>query len=114
MHAFGNAFLQNEEYDGWGEVIRSEGKMVYFDGTGLVPARIKSRLKPNDNAGEQIRLDRSLNRVSVIKSLGGLLMDGNGGGSGDGSKSNTNPNPTNTPNTNNPSSNNKGSQQNKY
>ncbi|HEV3435810.1 MAG TPA: hypothetical protein VG122_00530, partial [Gemmata sp.] len=102
MHAFGNAFLQNEKYDGWGEVIRSEGKMVWFDGTGLVPARIKSRFNGNDSAGQQIRLDRSINRVSVYKSLGGMLIEGSS--IDDNSKSNTNPNPPNTPNPNNPSS----------
>lgn len=102
MHAYGNAFLQNPEYDGWGEVIRSEGKMVYFDGTGLVPARIKSRIKGNDNAGQQIRLDRTSDKVTVVKSLGGMLIDGDI----DDSKSTTNPNNPNPPNSNNPSSNN--------
>jgi len=110
MHAYGNAFFQNEKYDGWGEVIKSEGKMVWFDGTGLVPARIKSRFTGNDSTGQQIRLDRSSNRVSVYKSLGGMLTEGSS--IDDNSKNNTNPNPPNTPNPNNPSSN-KGSIPNK-
>ena len=78
MHAFGNAFLQNEKWDGWGEVIRSEGKVVWLDGTGLMPAHIKSRFENNDQAGQQIRFERDTNRYTINNSLGGTIIDGAG------------------------------------
>jgi hypothetical protein len=73
MDAHGNAYLQNEEYDGWGEVITHDGKVIVFDGTGSIPARIKSRFKGNDNSGRQIIYDRATKHYQVIDSIGGTI-----------------------------------------
>jgi hypothetical protein len=105
MHAYGNAFFQNEKYDGSGNVIRSEGKVVWFDGDSLTPARLKSRFKGDDHAGRQIRLDRSVNAIKVIESLGGALIDKNGGS--DSSKNGPGKSSPNSPSTT-PSGTNRG------
>jgi hypothetical protein len=104
MHAFGNAFMRNNEYEGWGEEIRSEGKIVWFDGKGQVPARLKSRFKWNDNSGALIRFDRSVNRYTVYNGLGGVLVDGNG--IYDENRPLAPPPPTANPNAKDPKSNN--------
>lgn len=81
MEAYGNAYLQNEEYDGWGEVVTYDGKVIVFDdGSGFerrvtnpIPARIKSRFKGNDNSGRRIIFDRATNHYQVIDSVGGTI-----------------------------------------
>jgi hypothetical protein len=106
MHAFGNAFLQNEKYDGWGEVIRSEGKTVWFDGSGQVPARIKDRFKATENSGQMIRLDRGENQYHVRNSIGGTFIEGD---NFDSNRSNQ-PSPA-KPTTPPPTNNGRGNQQ---
>ncbi len=73
MHAYGNASLQNDEYDGWGEVIKSEGNKVTFQGSKLHDARIKSRFKGDDIPGETVVYDRTTRDFTVLKSSGGTL-----------------------------------------
>jgi hypothetical protein len=81
MEAYGNAYLQNEEYDGWGEVVTHTGKQIVFDdGTGFerrvtnpIPARIKSRFKSDDNSGRRIIYDRETNHYQVIDAVGGTI-----------------------------------------
>jgi hypothetical protein len=107
MHAFGNAYLRNDDYEGWGDEIRSEGKIVWFESKGLVPARIKARFKSNDNSGEKIRVDRGQNSYTVIKSIGGMIVEGNGVLDETRSKAPPMPNPNNNPNNKN---NNNGNQ----
>jgi len=74
MIAYGNAFVQNDEYDGWGDTITYEGRQVILDGTGAVPARIKGRFKGNDQAGQRIIFDRATNHYTVEGSLGGTIF----------------------------------------
>jgi hypothetical protein len=74
MIAYGNAFVQNDEYDGWGDTITHEGRQVILDGAGAVPARIKSRFKGNDQAGQRIIFDRATNHYTVEGSLGGTII----------------------------------------
>jgi lipopolysaccharide export system protein LptA len=79
MQAFGNAYLRNEEYDGWGETIENNGKLVIFDGMGLVPARIKGRFNGNDQSGKRIIYDRATNHYKVEGSVGGTITQGGTG-----------------------------------
>ena len=73
MHAHGDAYLQSEEYEGWGEVIQSEGKLVRLFGMNAIPARIKSRFGGKDQPGEIITYDRATDYYKVDGSLGGTL-----------------------------------------
>jgi len=73
MKATGNAYLRNDEYDGWGETIEVVGKTVIFEGMESVPARIKSRFNGNDQTGKKIIFDRATNHYTVEGSLGGTL-----------------------------------------
>ena len=73
MHAYGNANLQNEDYDGWGEVIKSEGNRVTFQGTKLNDARVRSRFKSDIQTAETIIYDRTTKDFSSINSNGGTL-----------------------------------------
>jgi hypothetical protein len=76
MKATGNAYLQSQEYDGWGETIELVGKTVIFVGEGSVPARIKNRFNGNDQTGKKIIFDRATNHYKVEGSLGGTLSPG--------------------------------------
>ena len=76
MKAAGNAYLQSQEYDGWGETIEVVGKTVIFEGEGSVPARIKNRFNGNDQTGKKIIFDRATNHYKVEGSLGGTLSPG--------------------------------------
>ena len=73
IHAHGNAYLQSEEYEGWGEVIQSEGKLVRLYGMNDLPARIKSRFGGKDQAGETIIYDRATDFYRVEGSIGGTI-----------------------------------------
>ncbi len=73
MKATGNAYMRNDEYDGWGETIEVIGKTVIFEGMGSLPARIKSRFTGNDQSGKMIKFDRATNHYNVVDSLGGSL-----------------------------------------
>jgi hypothetical protein len=73
MHAYGDAYLRNEDYDGWGDVIKNEGKKIVFEGVGSVPARIKSRSGGTDQPGKTIIYDRATGFFEVKDSLGGTF-----------------------------------------
>jgi hypothetical protein len=73
MHAYGNAYLQNEEYEGWGEVIQSEGRLVRLYGMKDNLARIKSRFGGTEQPGEVITYDRATDYYKVDGSIGGSL-----------------------------------------
>jgi hypothetical protein len=72
MYAYGDAYIQNEEYEGSGEEIQSEGKIVRLFGKQNL-ARIKSRLGGTDQAGETIVYDRATDHYRVDGSIGGTL-----------------------------------------
>jgi hypothetical protein len=73
MIATGNGSMQNDEYMGWGDTITVEGKLITLEGVGIVPARIKSRFKGNEQSGKKIILDRATNHFEVQGSIGGTL-----------------------------------------
>src|SRR5262249_38707312 len=73
MEATGNAYLRNEEYDGWGDLIRNDGKKVTFFGMDSVPARIKNRVGGNDQSGKVIKYDRATNHYDVEGSIGATI-----------------------------------------
>ncbi|MCE9566874.1 MAG: hypothetical protein K8U57_33125 [Planctomycetes bacterium] len=78
MKATGNAYMRNDEYDGWGETIEVIGKLVTFEGMESVPARIKSRFTGNDQTGKKIKFDRATNHYTVEGSVGGTLTESPG------------------------------------
>jgi len=73
MHAYGNAYLQNEEYEGWGEVIQSEGRLVRLYGMKDNLARIRNRFGGTEQPGEVITYDRATDYYKVDGSIGGML-----------------------------------------
>jgi hypothetical protein len=73
MHAYGNAYIRNEDYEGWGELIQSEGNVVRLYGMRDNLARIKSRLGDTDQPGETIIYDRATDRYRIDGATGGTL-----------------------------------------
>jgi hypothetical protein len=72
MDATGNAFLRSDEYDGWGETITHDGKMVVMNGSELLPARIMGRFGDRTSQlGKQIVYDRAAGTYKVFESYGG-------------------------------------------
>ena len=77
MDAFGNAYLRSDEYDGWGETISHDGKLVTLTGSEAIPARIMNRFNTgNDQSGKKIKYNRADGSYSVIESFGGTLGGG--------------------------------------
>ena len=73
MVASGNAYIQNETYDGSGETITLEGKLVTLRGAERLPARIKKRFGGDSQAGKLIVFDRATNYYEVKESIDGTL-----------------------------------------
>ena len=73
MYAYGDAYIQNEEYEGSGEEVQSEGKIVRIYGRKIRLARIKSRQGGTEQAGETIVYDRATDYCRVDQSIGGTL-----------------------------------------
>jgi hypothetical protein len=74
MDATGNAYLRSDDYDGWGEKISNDGKMVVLTGSEAVPARIMNRFnKGSDQSGKKIMYNRADKSFKVIESFGGTL-----------------------------------------
>ena len=77
MDAFGNAYLRSDDYDGWGETISHDGKLVLLTGSEAIPARIMERFNTgNDRSGKKIRYNRADGSYSVIEGFGGTLGGG--------------------------------------
>jgi hypothetical protein len=74
MHAYGNAYLQSEEYAGSGEVIKNEGKLVIFEGSGATPAMIRRRFRGDEQTAQRIIYDRTTRQFTVEGSLGGTIL----------------------------------------
>ena len=74
MHAYGNAYLQSEEYAGSGEVIKNEGKLVILEGSGATPAMIRRRFRGDEQTAQRIIYDRSTRQFTVEGSLGGAIL----------------------------------------
>lgn len=73
MHAYGNAYLQSDEYAGSGEVIKNDGKLVTFEGSGAVPAMIRRRFRGDEQTAQRIIYDRATQQFTVEGSLGGAI-----------------------------------------
>ena len=74
MDATGNAYVRTDEYDGSGQTIRSEGKMVTLTGSEAIPARIMGRFgQGTEQAGKEIIYDRGVGSYRVIGGFGGNL-----------------------------------------
>lgn len=72
IDASGNAFLRSDDYDGWGETITHDGKMVVLNGSEALPARITGRFGDRTSqAGKQIVYDRGAGTYKVFDSYGG-------------------------------------------
>ena len=77
MDAKGNAYLRSDEYDGWGETISHDGKLVTLTGSEAIPARIMNRFNAgNDRSGKQIKYDRADGSYRVLESFGGSVGAG--------------------------------------
>ena len=61
MRADGNAYIRSDEYDGWGETITYDGKLVTLYGGKNILARIQSRFKNDGASGKVIVYDRLKN-----------------------------------------------------
>jgi len=74
MDASGNAYLRSDEYDGWGETISNDGKLIVINGSDAIPARIMNRFnRGSDQSGKKIIFDRGAGSYRVIESFGGTL-----------------------------------------
>ncbi|MCI0704240.1 MAG: hypothetical protein L0241_24545 [Planctomycetia bacterium] len=74
MNAIGNAYLRSDDYDGWGDKISNDGKLVILTGSDRTPARIMNRFNQgNDQSGKVIRYDRSTGAYDVVESFGGTI-----------------------------------------
>ena len=90
MYAKGNAFMQNDEYDGWGDEILQPRRRWCGSMARSSWCRLASRVDVQSRrqcGSRKIRLDRALNRYTVIDGSGGQFVEGNGGGNDDGLES---------------------------
>lgn len=72
MTATGNAYLRTDEYDGWADLINSDGPRVILTGSDAIPARVMNRFNQgNDQSGKKIIYDRAKGSFKVIGSFGG-------------------------------------------
>jgi hypothetical protein len=73
MRADGNAFILSDEYEGWGEVVTYDGRVMNLQGTGNTQARIRSRFGDDTQDGQTIIYDRQSNTYRAIDSSGGTI-----------------------------------------
>ena len=73
MKADGSAFIQSDEYEGWGEVVTYDGRIMNLQGAGNTLARIKSRFKGDSQDGKTIIYDRRTNAYQTDGSFGGTI-----------------------------------------
>jgi hypothetical protein len=64
LDAYGNAYFRSDEYDGWGELITSDGPTVTLIGSANARAWIKSRFSANGTDGTRIVFDRKTGSYS--------------------------------------------------
>jgi hypothetical protein len=73
MDAYGNAFIRSDEYDGWGEEVKSDGRYVELIGKGDTLAQIYNRFNETRNSGRKIVYDRQTGAYHVDGSFGGTI-----------------------------------------
>jgi hypothetical protein len=74
MRADGNAFIQSDEYEGWGEVVVYNGTIMTLEGTGNTQARIRSRFEGTTQDGKTIVYDRRSDSYQATDSSGGVIV----------------------------------------
>jgi hypothetical protein len=81
MVARGNAYIQSDEHEGWGEVITSDGPTVTLHGNDPERpgprknlATIRNRFGGNEQPGETIIYNRLTGRYDAIGSTGGSIQ----------------------------------------
>lgn len=73
MRAEGAAFIQSEEYEGWGEVVTYDGRLMHLQGTGNTQSRIRNRFENESQDGTLIIYDRKSNSYEARNSFGGTI-----------------------------------------
>ena len=73
MKADGSAFIQSDEYEGWGEIVTYDGRIMTLQGAGNTLARIRSRFKGDSQDGKTIIYDRRTNAYQTDGSFGGTI-----------------------------------------
>lgn len=74
MDAYGNVFIRTDEYDGWGEVVNSDGRYVTLSAVGNALARITHRFDGNGNVARRIVYDRATGNYTVTESAGATIQ----------------------------------------
>jgi hypothetical protein len=81
MAARGNAYVRTDEYEGWGEVVTSDGPTVTLHGNDPERpgprkslATIKSRFGGTEQSGEKIIYNRATGRYDAVNSSGGSIQ----------------------------------------
>ncbi|HEX4608230.1 MAG TPA: hypothetical protein VH092_08490, partial [Urbifossiella sp.] len=75
MDAFGNVFIRSDEYDGWGEIVNSDGRYVTLSAAGNALARISHRFNRTMNTGRKITYDRTTGDFQVDGSSGATIQN---------------------------------------
>ena len=73
MRADGAAFILSDEYEGWGEVVTYDGRIMNLQGTANTQARIRSRFEGTSQDGTLIVYDRRSNSYEARDSFGGTI-----------------------------------------
>jgi hypothetical protein len=72
MEATGNSYLRTDDYEGWGDKITLEDKLVILTGNENNAARFRNRNnRGTDQPGKKITYDRSTGAFKIIESYGG-------------------------------------------
>lgn len=74
MDAYGNVFIRSDEYDGWGEVVNSDGRYVTLSAAGNALARITHRFNGSGNIARRIVYDRATGNYTVSESAGATIQ----------------------------------------
>jgi hypothetical protein len=74
MDAYGNVFIRSDEYDGWGEVVNSDGRYVTLSAAGNALARISHRFNGSGNTARRIIYDRATGNYRVTESAGATIQ----------------------------------------
>ncbi|QDU20785.1 hypothetical protein [Urbifossiella limnaea] len=74
MDAYGNVFIRSDEYDGWGEVVNSDGRYVTLSAAGNALARITHRFNGSGNIARRIVYDRATGDYRVTESAGATIQ----------------------------------------
>lgn len=74
MDAYGNVFIRSDEYDGWGEIVNSDGRYVTLSAAGNALARISHRFNGSGNTARRIVYDRATGDYRVTESAGATIQ----------------------------------------